>query len=142
MELVVSKAITKHPDQCQQTAHELLNELTAVEAGINMHGRLQLPPPRSQLTARRAVLTPIAVVLLLAASLVTFFEQESLRRWFGLAKPVPIHLAILPFTSTGNDPGTKAFGDGLTETLAAKLTQLTGSYPLQVVPQAKFVPRV
>src|SRR5207237_5145070 len=32
---------------------------------------------------------------------------------------------------------TKAFCDGLTETLAAKLTQLTGSYPLQVVPTSE-----
>ena len=50
----------------------------------------------------------------------------------------PIQLAVLPFAPTGDDPGAKAFCDGLTETLAAKLTQLTSSYPLQVVPTSEI----
>jgi serine/threonine-protein kinase len=37
-----------------------------------------------------------------------------------------------------DDPGSKAFCNGLTETLTAKLTQLTGSYPLQVVPTSEI----
>ena len=46
---------------------------------------------------------------------------------------VPVQLAVLPFAPTTNDPSSKAFGDGLTETLTAKLAQLSGNYPLQVV---------
>ena len=37
-----------------------------------------------------------------------------------------------------DDPGSKAFCNGLTETLTAKLTQLTGNYPLQVVPTSEI----
>src|SRR5207344_707680 len=51
-----------------------------------------------------------------------------------IGSSAPMQLAILPFTPTEDDPGSKAFCNGLTATLAAKLTQLSGSYPLQVVP--------
>jgi len=37
-----------------------------------------------------------------------------------------------------DDAGSKAFCNGLTETLTAKLTQLTGNYPLQVVPTSEI----
>jgi len=37
-----------------------------------------------------------------------------------------------------DDPGSKAFCNGLTETLTAKLTQLTDNYPLQVVPTSEI----
>jgi tetratricopeptide (TPR) repeat protein/TolB-like protein len=37
-----------------------------------------------------------------------------------------------------DDPGSKAFCNGLTETLTAKLTQLTDNYPLQVVPSSEI----
>ena len=56
----------------------------------------------------------------------------------GLGKRTPVHLAVLPFTSTLEDPGTRAFCNGLTETLAVKLTQLSGSNPLQVVPTSEI----
>jgi TolB-like protein len=43
-------------------------------------------------------------------------------------------LAVLPFTVSDGDPQKVAFGAGLTETLTAKLTQLTRDPLLQVVP--------
>jgi TolB-like protein len=46
---------------------------------------------------------------------------------------VPVQLAVLPFAPTTNDPNSKAFGDGLTETLTAKLAQLSGNYPCRLV---------
>src|SRR6266853_1937460 len=50
----------------------------------------------------------------------------------------PVQLAVLPFTPAADDPGSKAFCNGLTETLTAKLTQLTGNHPLQVVPNSEI----
>jgi tetratricopeptide (TPR) repeat protein/TolB-like protein len=41
---------------------------------------------------------------------------------------------VLPFQVVGGDPTAKAFSDGLTEMLTAKLTQLTARHALQVVP--------
>ncbi len=50
----------------------------------------------------------------------------------------PAQLAVLPFAPMADDPGSKAFCNGLTETLTAKLTQLTDNYPLQVVPSTEI----
>jgi len=75
------------------------------------------------------------MALILAAVL----QSHRLRRWLpGNRAFAPIHLALLPFTPAAGDPNSKAFSDGLTETLAAKLTQLSGSYPLQIVPPSEI----
>ena len=50
----------------------------------------------------------------------------------------PVQLAVLPFAPMADDPGSKAFCNGLTETVTAKLTQLTDNYPLQVVPSSEI----
>lgn len=47
-------------------------------------------------------------------------------------------MAVLPFSVVGSDPETAAFSAGLTETLTAKLTQLTGDPSLQVVPATEI----
>ena len=54
------------------------------------------------------------------------------------ALSTPVQLAVLPFAPMADDPGSKAFCNGLTETLTAKLTQLTDNYPLQVVPTSEI----
>ena len=65
-----------------------------------------------------------------------FWPQDP-RLWNGSGLiPIPSakQVAVLPFSIVGSDPETTAFGAGLTETLTAKLTQLTGDPSLQVVP--------
>ncbi len=139
LEALVNKAMAKDPAKRYQSAHELLDELRAVETGITPARRLRLLP--SRLTEERKVVSSkkglaaaiIALVLLIAGLL----WRGEIKRWLSFGRPGAIHLAVLPFISTGNDPSTKAFCDGLTETLAAKLTQLSGNYPLQVVPTSE-----
>jgi serine/threonine-protein kinase len=54
--------------------------------------------------------------------------------WPGIPKlPDKKHLAVLPFVPAADDPEARAFSKGLTQTLTAKLTQLTDRYPIQVV---------
>src|ERR1700730_17638243 len=75
----------------------------------------------------------VAVALVAAGLLAVFYYNGRVKGWFGSGQ-APVHLAVLPFTATVEDPSTKAFSNGLTEMLAVKLTQLSGSTPLQVVP--------
>jgi serine/threonine protein kinase/tetratricopeptide (TPR) repeat protein len=139
LEALVYKAMAKDPARRQQSVHELFDELQAAETGVTpARGARLLPPQLKQerkpvLSQPSLVAAGIVVVLLIAA----FFGSGQIRRLLSLSRPGSIHLAVLPFTSTGNDPGTKAFCDGLTETLAAKLTQLSGNHPLQVVPTSE-----
>jgi len=72
---------------------------------------------------------------LLAAIPATRHRIES---WMGAAEiPQERQLAVLPFTVAGGDPESKAFADGLTETLTMKLSQLMPAHPLQVVPSSE-----
>lgn len=52
--------------------------------------------------------------------------------------PQPESLAVLPFGSTAADPKVAAFGNGLVETLTAKLTQLGANHSLQVIPASEM----
>jgi len=139
LEALVNKAMAKDPAKRYQSAHELLDELRAVETGITPARRLRLLPSglrdeRKAVSSRKGLAAAIIALVILIAGLLW---RGELKRWLSFGRPGAIHLAVLPFTSTGNDPSTKAFCDGLTETLAAKLTQLSGNYPLQVVPTSE-----
>ena len=43
-------------------------------------------------------------------------------------------LGRIAFHGSGNDPTSRAFSEGVGETLAMRLTQLTATYPVEVVP--------
>jgi tetratricopeptide (TPR) repeat protein/TolB-like protein len=138
LDALVLRAIAKEPCQRYANARELLNELHLVQAGVTPSAMQRVLPRRepAKLGWMRWKVATVAVIVVLM--IIVAYRQPQIRRWLHLGESsVPIHLAVLPFTSTGSDPGTKAFCDGLTETLAAKLTQLTGNYPLQVVPTSE-----
>jgi eukaryotic-like serine/threonine-protein kinase len=95
-----------------------------------------LPPPKPLFSSRfgwkRWAIAGAVVVAAIAGAL----GSARVRQWFGSGAP-PIsqmHLAVLPLTPASNDSNSRAFAEGLTETLAMRLTQLTTSYPLQIVP--------
>jgi serine/threonine protein kinase/tetratricopeptide (TPR) repeat protein len=137
LEKLVNKAMAKEPGQRHASTRELLEELRLVESDMTATGRSHLLPRRVERKPRRTLLALISALLIVAGLLVVFYQQEKVKRWLGFDRPTPIHLAVLPFISTGDDPNTKAFSNGLTETLAVKLTQLTGTYPLQIVPTSE-----
>lgn len=66
-------------------------------------------------------------------------KRQQITHWLG-EKDMPRqeYLAVLPFTSSAGDSGSRAFSDGLTESLAAKLKRLASRYPLQVVPPSEI----
>jgi len=137
LEKLVNKAMAKEPGQRQASTRELLEELRLVQSNITSTGLSRLLPRGVERKPRRTLLVVISALLIAAGLLAVFYHRDKVKGWFGLGKPTPIHLAVLPFISTGDDPNTKAFCNGLTETLAVKLTQLTGSYPLQIVPTSE-----
>jgi len=88
----------------------------------------------------------IAVALIAVAALATVWLAPAMRtkveRWFG-ATAVPSHkyVAVLQFRAVPSDPQAASFTAGLSDTLTAKLTQLTGGKSLQVVPAAEIQSR-
>jgi len=136
LEKLVRRAMAKDRNQRYANTLELLEDLRAVEGGMTPSGLSRLLP-RKVRQSRRRILAIASLALVAAALLAVFYARGKLKGVFGSSKPVPLHVAVLPFTATGDDPNTKALCDGLTDTLAAKLTQLSGSYPVQVVPTSE-----
>ena len=121
------------PGQRYSSAEELLEALREVHGGLTSSG-LARPVPLPQPHPRRRKwlwAAGLAAALLLSVPLYLHYRVRP--RVILSRSSVPVQLAVLPFAPTTNDPSSKAFGDGLTETLTAKLAQLSGNYPLQVV---------
>jgi tetratricopeptide (TPR) repeat protein/TolB-like protein len=60
--------------------------------------------------------------------------RQRIRAWVGISSvPREKQVVVLPFTVIGTDAEGAAFSEGLTETLTAKLTQLTAGHNLQVI---------
>ncbi len=153
LEALVGKAMAKDPAQRYASAQELLDDLRRVRAGLTSSGLLPAVPQdqtRLQRKNRKLWLWAAALVAAVLLSTVAYRQiaSKSNRRLqragsnlpglSSIASSTPLQLAVLPFTPMADDPGSKAFCNGLTETLTAKLTQLTGSYPLQVVPTSEI----
>jgi serine/threonine-protein kinase len=138
LEQIVGRAMAKDPAQRYVSARSLAEDLRKIQAQITPTKLLPAPvkiPP----SARRRVLFRTSIALGIAVLIAGGLELPKLRRWLAGSEPhSSMRLAVLPFTSVGDDVNSKAFSDGLTETLAAKLTQLTGSYPLQIVPPSEI----
>jgi len=138
LERIVSKLLAKDPGARYLTASQLLVDLRGLERTTVVDS---VSPVFSGRQARRTRWQrPIlftAVALALFAGLLT-----TITRWRQKFKesvkiedaPREKNLAVLPFTVLDGDPGTIALGDGLTETVSAKLTQLGARHSLQVVP--------
>ena len=134
LERIVAQAMAKDPGDRYANARELLSDLRDVQGGVT---------PSKLLPARRYLRRPgwkiswawMAVPLVLVLALIIGQRSSSIKKWVGLRQTptAQMHLAILPFTPSANDANSRAFAQGLTETLTVRLTQLTNTYPLQIV---------
>jgi serine/threonine-protein kinase len=100
-----------------------------------------IPTPAPTVAGRRVrnlAVALLAVIVLAAGAVIIPPWRERMRGSPGI-EPIPRErqLAVLPFEVVGADPSAKAFSDGLTETLTAKLAQLTTRHDLQVVPASE-----
>jgi serine/threonine protein kinase/tetratricopeptide (TPR) repeat protein len=131
---IVTRAMAKDPAQRYTHARDLTEDLEAVQSGITPSRLLPAPHVQKVLNSRWQWLVTTAVVVSIALVLIAF-KWEAIRRWWRPGTPVAqMHLAILPFTPAGNDATSQAIAEGLTESISMRLTQLTNSYPLQIVP--------
>ena len=135
LDLLVHKAMAKEPGQRYASARDLMKDLRTIRGGMMPSGLVPLPAHAATKPAGRLKRVARAGSMMLLAAVLSVAGWK----WYEGTRSVggPVQLAILPFAPTAPDPNAKAFSDGLTETVAAKLTQLTGSYPLQVVPTSE-----
>jgi tetratricopeptide (TPR) repeat protein len=134
LDALVNKAMAKDAAQRYASAEELLDALRKVHGDLSDAGLARVVPQRVEtppVKKRNWGWMALVAALLLAA--IVYWQAKSSRRTDLGGSSTPVQLAVLPFAPMADDPGSKAFCNGLTETVTAKLTQLTDNYPLQVV---------
>jgi tetratricopeptide (TPR) repeat protein len=130
LESVILKALDKDPDRRYQSIRELRVDLKRITSGGD-HTELTLSPVQLVKKVDRWNRTATGVVLVVV---VIGILAALLQRWELEPKQVKQRiLAVLPFEALGQDADTGALGVGLTETLTAKLAQLSDSDALQLV---------
>ena len=133
LEETVNRALAKQAADRYQSARELLTDLRFVEQATSQP-ELILPswaPPPLWKRILWPVFAALAVVAILAAG------YQAVQRWW--PKPVkPTYIAVLPFTPSSDAAQARAFSKGLSATLSFRLAQLTGHYPVQVVPPSEI----
>jgi len=138
LDRIIAKMLGKDPAERYATAADLLVDLRAVQRVL---GRpVSLPTLVPRVGYRRKWLAGVALVITVFLG-VGFLPP--VRHWLSSSLFPPVlpgskNLAVLPFRVIGGGPETQAFSDGITETLTAKLTQLTATHNLQVVPAAEL----
>jgi serine/threonine protein kinase/Flp pilus assembly protein TadD len=134
---VADKMLAKDPDDRYASAELLLQDLRYIQQ-VKTHLEIPLPSWTPKPWWRKhwipLATVPLVVVLLLALWQVPAI-QTAVKNVIWPPPPVkPTFLAVLPFTPSSDDPNARAFSKGLSATLALRLAQLTGHYPMQVVP--------
>lgn len=130
---VILKCLEKDPEDRYATAADLLVDLRALQRPKSeSSARFAL---RTRKRSRRAMLAGVSIILCVAALAAIPSVRQRVKRWLNV-DPVPSEklVAVLPFTVVGGDEQAVPFSEGLTETLTAKLTQLTIDPKLQVIP--------
>jgi eukaryotic-like serine/threonine-protein kinase len=147
LEALVNKAMAKDPSQRYASAQELLEALREVHGDLSDAGLARVVPLRIEdRPKKRGTWISAALVAGLLLCALVYWQAKSFTFWHAKSNSgidlggssTPVQLAVLPFAPMADDAGSKAFCNGLTETLTAKLTQLTDNYPLQVVPTSEI----
>src|SRR4029077_18906888 len=147
LEALVNKAMAKDASQRYASAQQLLEALREVHGDLSDAGLARVVPLRVEGRPKKKgiwIWTALVAGLVLCA--LVYWQAKSSVFWHSKPKgaidlggsSTPVLVAVLPFAPMADDPGSKAFCNGLTETLTAKLTQLTDNYPLQVVPTSEI----
>jgi eukaryotic-like serine/threonine-protein kinase len=130
LESIILKALDKDPELRYQSAQELRVDLNRLAPST--------PSPGSDLpTTARMLIRPkrkrIAIAAIVALGILLALAGG---RWKSRVQPsthAPRILAVLPFRALGGDDASSALGTGMTETLTAKLAQVSDRNSLQLV---------
>lgn len=134
---VVARALMKDPTRRYTDTHELRRDLEAVRQGRR--------PARS---GARPLAQWIAFAALVALVVVAFLallpgSQSRIAAWWKHHRHSPStvaaapRLAVLPPHIDGASPGLTAFADGLSATVAARLSTLSQNHDLQVIDSSR-----
>jgi serine/threonine-protein kinase len=141
---IIDKCLIKNRDLRYQSAADIHHDLLKLKKDYESGKSLKSVRAATTWSPQRRLRLGMAIALagLLAAAVL--WGPRVLRRvaasGSGAAGPSPSLLperksiAVMPFVSVASDPKTTAFGKGLLEDVAAKLSQLSANHDFEVVP--------
>ncbi len=138
---VVDRMLAKDSQQRYHGAQDLLRDLHSLQLA-SMDGLRPLPAQiaftQEEATGLQASRRISSFWKLGAVAALLVAGVAAWRFWPTHAQPV-MHLAILPLSPCADDGGSRAFCDGITATLNAKVTQIGNAEKLDVVPASEIV---
>ena len=129
---MVARCLVKEPKLRYQTAGEVEAALAASDTASSVQVRAAVAAATTPPLTRRLV--PVLAAIAVAALVAGFGWRHA-----HAAPPLPAakQLAILPLDPATHSSDIAALGDGLDETLATRLSQLTRTNNLQVIPSSQ-----
>jgi serine/threonine-protein kinase len=138
---VIERCLEKDPRRRFQGAEQVAEALRRVRRELRLSSASTLtglPAVRTRRRVGRFLAAAGAVLALLAVAAI-LPSSRGLRSWLTERGGGPAHIAVLPLTNVGADPGTLPFCDGIAEIVASKLTSMGGhSREMWVVPLAEL----
>ncbi|HTZ30926.1 MAG TPA: protein kinase [Methylomirabilota bacterium] len=131
---IIGKCLERDPENRYQSARELAIDLRRLQHQSGTSGSVYNPSALLSSSNAHRKVWKVSALILLFALVVLLAIRYSKRVGNSSLLPKEKQVAVLPFSANSADVETAAFGAGLTETLTAKLTQLTRDPNLQVVP--------
>ena len=123
MDRIVNRCLLKSADERYQTMTQVLGDLQTVgKGGISGKDAAATTSAVPESSGRKRGVTIGVAGVLIALLLLFMIRPGSDQSWFSPSDTV--HLAVLPFTNIGSDPGRQVFADGLVETLTSQLSQM------------------
>src|SRR3984885_13520763 len=144
LQQIIDKALVKNREQRYQTAGEIHADLLQLkkdyESGRNLRSTRTAAiwsPKRKLQVALAACFTVLVIAgVVWGPRLMHRLASSGKLAALQPAALVPEHesLAVLPIAAVADDPKLTAFGKGLLEDVAAKLSQLSANHDIEVIP--------
>jgi tetratricopeptide (TPR) repeat protein/TolB-like protein/predicted Ser/Thr protein kinase len=136
LEHILARMLAKQPADRYASASDLLNDLRSLQLQTASGAKLKRVAPRRRWV--KPLLVTVAAAALAGAVVagVPWLRDRLANARVSLPAGTR-YVAVLPFRLIGADAADRAFADGLTETVTAKLTQFTTQHGLQVAPASE-----
>jgi eukaryotic-like serine/threonine-protein kinase len=142
---IVMRLLKKDPRERYENAHLLVADLQLVQQGDKPRGGLEVTKAAPAFGRRFGITAGIVglLVILGIGGYIRFARNSrsaTTQAIFGGAPVLPQVrvLAVLPFEAAGQDPKLQAMGEGVTESIASRLGQLSSDEMLEVIPPDKL----
>lgn len=141
---IIDKALVKNRDLRYQTAAEIHADLLRLKRDVEAGKKIKTVRVATVWSPKRKVQITAAIVFVIIIAAAALFGPRLLRHLASSGKlaslppamliPERKSLAVLPISTPADDPKLTAFGKGLLEDVAAKLSELSANHDIEVIP--------